>query len=59
MDNRDTFELFAEQVTSDDLTVEGLDDTALLGTWGSISTFTSASCPASSASSSSSASSAG
>jgi hypothetical protein len=50
-------DLFAED-DEPNLTAEALSDDALLSTWGSVSTFTSASCPASTASSSSSASSA-
>lgn len=51
-------DLFAEDIAAE-LSAEVLDDTALLGTWGSLGTFTSAGCPASSASTSASASSAG
>ncbi|MBT2445595.1 thiocillin family RiPP [Streptomyces sp. ISL-43] len=58
MRDHDGLDLFAEDLASD-LTAEVLDDAALLGTWGSAGTFTSASCPASTASTSASASSAG
>ncbi|MEU3568949.1 thiocillin family RiPP [Kitasatospora sp. NPDC036755] len=51
-------DLFAEDFAAN-LTAEVLDDAALLGTWGSLGTFTSASCPASTAGTSASASSAG
>ncbi|WP_107090074.1 thiocillin family RiPP [Streptomyces sp. WM6372] len=51
-------DLFAEDISST-LTAEVLDDAALLGTWGSIGTFGSATCPASTASTGGSASSSG
>ncbi|MCX5588616.1 thiocillin family RiPP [Streptomyces erythrochromogenes] len=51
-------DLFAEDITSE-LTAEVLDNAALLGTWGSIGTFGSATCPASTASTGGSASSSG
>ncbi|MBT2454184.1 thiocillin family RiPP [Streptomyces sp. ISL-86] len=51
-------DLFAEDISSA-LTAEVLDDAALLGTWGSIGTFGSATCPASTASTGGSASSSG
>ncbi|MEU0675215.1 thiocillin family RiPP [Streptomyces sp. NPDC006172] len=53
-----TLDLFAEDITND-LTAEVLDDAALLSTWGSIGTFGSATCPASTASTGGSASSSG
>lgn len=51
-------DLFAEDIAGE-LTAEVLDDSALLGTWGSIGTFGSATCPSSTASTGGSASSSG
>ncbi|MFE7295116.1 thiocillin family RiPP [Streptomyces sp. NPDC057579] len=50
-------DLFAEDAA--ELTAEVLDDAALLSTWGSLATFTSFGCPASSAACGGTASSAG
>ncbi|MEC4020250.1 thiocillin family RiPP [Streptomyces sp. H27-D2] len=58
MNDTAIIDLFAEDMASD-LTAEVLDDAALLGTWGSIGTFGSATCPASTASTGGSASSSG
>jgi hypothetical protein len=58
MDSNYSLDLFAEDL-SGALEAEPLNDASLLGTWTSATTFSSASCPASTASSSSSASSLG
>ncbi|MCX4731500.1 thiocillin family RiPP [Streptomyces sp. NBC_01363] len=58
MNDTAIIDLFAEDIAGD-LTAEVLDDAALLGTWGSIGTFGSATCPASTASTGGSASSSG
>jgi hypothetical protein len=49
-------DLSFETLTGDPLEVEGLPTASLLGTWGSVATFGSASCPASTAATAGSAS---